>query len=63
MQTRFSLAVAVTQVFDAGFHMDMQCDKGIMRDGGGVLGILPYEKDPGSGVVFPSVWIFSRNFL
>ncbi|MFR0954041.1 MAG: hypothetical protein ACLSGK_15215 [Lachnospiraceae bacterium] len=34
---QIQLSCAVTQVFDAGFHMDMQCDKGIMRDGGGVL--------------------------
>ena len=32
--------------FDAGFHMDMQCDKGIMRDGGGVLEYCRMKKIP-----------------
>ena len=40
------LSCAVTQVFDAGFHMDMQCDKGIMRDGGGVLEYCRMKKIP-----------------
>ena len=43
---QIQLSCAVTQVFDAGFHMDMQCDKGIMRDGGGVLEYCRMKKIP-----------------
>ena len=43
---QIQLSCAVTQVFDAGFHMNMQCDKGIMRDGGGVLEYCRMKKIP-----------------
>ena len=43
---QIQLSCAVTQVFDAGFHMDMQCDRGIMRDGGGVLEYCRMKKIP-----------------
>ena len=43
---QIQLSCAVTQVFDAGFHMNMQCEKGIMRDGGGVLEYCRMNKIP-----------------
>ena len=43
---QIQLSCAVTQVFDAGFHMNMQCNAGIMRDGGGVLEYCRMNKIP-----------------
>ena len=43
---QIQLSCAVTQVFDAGFHMNMQCNAGIMRDGGGILEYCRTNKIP-----------------
>ncbi len=43
---QIQLSCAVTQVFDAGFHMNMQCNAGIMRDGGGILEYCRMNKIP-----------------
>ena len=43
---QIQLSCAVTQVFDAGFHMDMQCDKWNHARWRWSTGMLPYEKIP-----------------
>ena len=60
---QIQLSCAVTQVLTLVFTWICSCDKGIMRDGGGVLEYCRMKKIPVQAWSSLQLWIFQGTFL